>query len=114
MSCQPTVTGYKCEKGKELTISSPLDASNPLTSHVWTVDGIEESTSSSFKKTYPGIGTHTVKHAGKNTCLSGCTETIDLEIVEPPKPPAQSSIVPLAIGVVMVFGFLGIVMLKKQ
>jgi len=116
MACQAVTNGYRCEKNKEITISSPIDPSNPLVSHVWTIDGIEESTDAQFNKTYASPGTHTVVLTGSNACSSDCSKTVQLEIAEPPPTGAAApkGISPLAVVAVVALGFLGIVMMKKK
>jgi len=119
MACQSVTNGYKCGKGV-ITFTSPTVPTNPLTSHVWTVDGIEESTASQFNKTYAVPGTHTVSHTGANACGAGCSSNLILEIVdvvdpEPtPTASAPKGVSPLAIAAVVTLGVLGIVMLKKK
>jgi len=121
MTCQPVVGGYKCEKDKIITISSPLDPSNPLTEHIWTIDGTQESTAASFQKTYAAPGYHTVVHSGKNVCLAECSQSAQLEITDvitPPPPSAAAAapkgVSPLVVAAVVALGFLGIVMMKKK
>jgi len=119
MTCQPTISGYKCEKDKLITISSPLDPYNPLTEHLWTIDGAQESTAASFQKTYAAPGFHTVVHSGKNACLGECSQSAQLEIADVIIPPptttaaAPPSAAPMIIGAVIALAFLGIVMMKK-
>ena len=119
MTCQPTISGYKCEKDKVITISSPLDPYNPLTEHIWTIDGVQESTTeASFQKTYAAPGFHTVVHSGKNACLGECSQSVQLEIADVIIPPttttaAPPSAAPMIIGAVIVIAFLGIIMMKK-
>ena len=119
MACQSTISGYKCEKDKIITISSPLVPSNPLTEHIWTIDGVSESTAASFQKTYAAPGFHTVVHSGKNDCLGECSQSAQLEIADVITPPsttttaAPTSAAPMIIGAVIVIAFLGIVMMKK-
>ena len=118
MACQAVANGYKCAKG-ELTISAPVDRTNPLTLHVWTVDGIEESTAAQFNKTYAVAGTHTVVLSGSNACSGTCSKSISLEIVDVLPPPTSEAstpkgISPLAIIAVVTLGLLGIVMVKKK
>jgi len=119
MACQSTISGYKCEKDKVITISSPLVPSNPLTEHIWTIDGVSESTAASFQKTYAAPGFHTVVHSGKNACLGECApQSVQLEIADVITPPttttaAPPSAAPMIIGAVIALAFLGIVMMKK-
>ncbi len=119
MACQAVVNGYKCEKDKSITISSPYDFTNPLTSHVWTIDGVQESTAASFPKTYAAAGSHTVVHTGSNACAGTCLQSTNLEIVDVLPPPPAPAAPPggasplFVIAAVVVLGFLGIVMLKK-
>jgi len=120
MTCQPTISGYKCEKDKIITISSPPDASNPLTSHLWKIDGVQESTAASFQKTYAVPGFHTVVHSGSNACAGTCSQSAQLEIADvitPPPPsaaPPPKGVSPLVVGAVIVLGILGIAMVKKK
>jgi len=118
MTCQQTETGFKCEKGKVVTISSPNDPTNPLIAHNWTVDGSQASTLPQFVQTFPNMGEHTVVHTGQNACGSSCSQTAQLEIVNVIVPPAKAAappgISPLAVVVVVALGFLGIVMMKKK
>jgi len=118
MTCQATATGYKCEKDKKITISSPLVPDNPLTEHIWTIDGVSESAAVSFQKTYAAPGFHTVVHSGKNACLGDCSQSVQLEIADVITPPttttaAPPSAAPMIIGAVIALAFLGIVMMKK-
>ena len=118
MACQSTISGYKCEKDKVITISSPLVPSNPLTEHIWTINGVSESTAASFQKTYAAPGFHTVVHSGKNACLGECSQSVQLEIADVIIPPttttaAPPSAAPMIIGAVIALAFLGIIMMKK-
>jgi hypothetical protein len=121
MTCQQVATGFKCEKDKPITISSPDDANNPLTSHQWIIDGAVESTAPQFQKTYPNGGVHTVIHSGSNPCGGTCTQTATLEIVNtiiPTTPPesttASPSKVPILIVSVLTLGLLGIMISKRK
>ena len=120
MACQAVTNGFKCEKGKIITLTSPNDPSNPLTSHNWKIDGVQESTAAQFQKTYTVPGTHTVVHSGSNACAGTCSKSTQLDIVDVITPPATTAAAPsgvsplIAVGVVVVLGFLGIVMFKKK
>jgi len=119
MTCQQTETGFKCEKSKVVTISSPTDPTNPLVTHNWTVDGSQASTLPQFVQTFPNAGAHTVVHTGQNDCGSSCSQVAQLEIVDvitPPTPAtaAPKGVSPLVVVAVIALGFLGIVMMKKK
>lgn len=118
MTCQETQTGFNCEKGKEITISSPNDPTNPLTVHNWTVDGSQISTQPKFTQTFPNTGSHQIVHTGQNACGSSCSQATQLEVVDVVTPPtpataAPAGVSPLVIAAVVALGFLGIVMMKK-
>jgi hypothetical protein len=61
-------------------IFEPEDVS--LTSHVWKVNGVQESTSATFAKTFDKYGTYTVEHYGISAsgvpCSSPYADTITL------------------------------------
>jgi hypothetical protein len=96
----------------EITFT-PADAT--LTSFVWKVDGVQESTAQIFKKTFTSLGVHTVSLGGAGTCGNCVPISTTIEVVETYTPPAGTaagvpSIAPIIIGVVVV-GLLGIVMI---
>lgn len=89
-----------------------------LTSHVWKVDGVQESTAQIFKKTFTSLGVYTVAHEGLNSCGSCVPVSTTVEVVETITPPtgaaaAPSSIAPIVVGVVIV-GILGIIMMAGK
>ncbi len=114
MACQSVTNGFKCGKGT-VTIAA---TDNTITTHSWIVDGGEPITTAQFEKTYNTAGMHNIIHGGINSCGGVCSQAIQLEIVDVPLQPQQSSapkgINPLVIAGVVVLGFLGIVMLKKK
>jgi hypothetical protein len=119
MACQPTVNGFKCEKGQVITLTSPNDPSNPLTSHTWTIDGVQVSNQAQFTEVYPVAGSHTVTHAGTNACGSGCSQNTQLDIVDSITPPAPAaaaptSSLPLIAGALFVAGMFGLVLMSKK
>ncbi len=120
MTCQQVASGYKCDKNQLITFSSPYDVKNPLVTHTWTIDGVQESTASRFQKTYAAPGFHTVVHSGTNACAGTCSQSVQLEIVDVITPPpsgvtaAPVGVSPLVVAAVVVLGILGIVMMKKK
>jgi len=119
MACQAVVNGFRCEKGK-ITFISPNVPSNPLVTHNWTIDGVQESTAEQFEKIYAAPGSHTVVHSGSNACAGTCSQSAQLEITDVITPPpgagaaGAAGVSPLVVIAVVVLGFLGIVMLKKK
>ncbi len=114
MACQAVTNGFKCGKG---TVT--IGATDPsIVQHAWLVDGLPESTLAQFQKTYNTAGTHSIIHAGTNSCGGVCSQSTQLEIVDVSPPPQQSTPsggapIGLMVAVVAVLG-LGIVMLKKK
>lgn len=118
MACQEVVNGFRCEKGKSITFTSPYDPGNPLVTHNWTIDGVQESIAAQFEKTYPNLGLHTLVHSGTNACAGGCTQTAQLDIIDVITPPSttsapQQSSAALIIAALIAAGLLGVIISKK-
>ena len=89
-----------------------------LTSYIWKVNGVQESTAQIFKKTFTSLGVHTVSLEGSNSCGNCTPISTMVEIVESITPPtgaaaAPSSITPIVVGIVVV-GILGIIMMAGR
>ena len=90
-----------------------------LTSYVWKVNGVHESTAQIFKKTFTSLGVHTVTLEGLNSCGDCTPISTTVEIVESITPPtgaaaaAPPSITPIIVGAVIV-GILGIIMMAGK
>lgn len=104
---------YQRKINTEVTFT-PSDPA--LTSFVWKVDGVQESTAQIFKKTFTSLGVHTISLEGLNNCGNCVPISTTVEVVEtitPPTAAAGPSIAPIIIGVVVV-GLLGIVMMAGK
>ena len=73
---------------------------NTLTSYVWKVDGIQESTLQIFKRTFTTLGNHTITLEGSNSCGSCTPQSTTINIVE--------SITPSGLGMGVVVIALGL------
>ena len=67
---------------------TPTDST--LTSHIWKVNGTQESTSQIFKKTFTTLGNHTISLEGSNSCGSCTPQSKTINIVEELQPPNNS------------------------
>lgn len=59
---------------------TPTDST--LTSYIWKVDGIQESTSQIFKKTFTTTGNHNITLEGSNSCGNCTPQSTAINIVE--------------------------------
>ena len=104
---------------KKINTEVTFTPSDPaLTSFVWKVNGVQESTAQIFKKTFTSLGVHTVSLEGLNFCGNCTPISTTVEVVETITPPtgaaaAPPSIAPIVVGVVVV-GILGIIMMAGK
>lgn len=104
---------------KKINTEVTFTPSDPaLTSFVWKVDGVQESTAQIFRKTFTSLGVHTVSLDGASNCGNCVPISTTIDVVETITPPsgqaaAPSSIAPIVVGVVVV-GILGMVMLAGR
>lgn len=117
MACQQVSGGWKCDQNS-INFNAPYDPTNPITSHMWKIDGAVVSTQPNFTQAVP-VGIHSVEHSGYNACNALCIQSAQLEVVETLPPTTSqaasqsSSVFPLVFAL-LAFGTLGIVMTAKK
>lgn len=90
MVCVKEGSLTKCPKGL-ISFSSLDDPTNPLTAHVWKLDGQQVSTQKEFSLPFNIAAMHTVEHTGTNACGAGCTKTEQLQVIEGAPPPSSGA-----------------------
>ncbi len=104
---------------KKINTEVTFTPSDPaLTSFIWKVNGVQESTAQIFKKTFTSLGVHTVTLEGLNFCGNCTPVSTTIEVVETVTPPtgaaaAPSSITRIVVGVIVV-GIFGIIMMAGK
>lgn len=95
-----------------VTFTASVDTQNPLTTHVWKVDGVVQTgqTTGTFTKTFTAYrdsaNPYVIEHSGSNSCGSNCATTRTLSIT--PSPEIQSLVPPaLTVVGVMTVGMIG-------
>lgn len=93
-----------------VAFESTVDTSNPLTSHIWKVDGVTDPiVGSTFIKTFTAYKDYyTIEHSGSNTCGSNCIPvTKTISITETPQFATGGIPIEIIIGGLVGVGFLG-------
>lgn len=100
-----------------VVFTASIDTQNPLTSHIWKVDGVTDTTvGSTFVKIFTAYkDAYSIEHSGSNACGSNCTPvTKTISITATPQQGIPIEVILASIIGVGVIGYLWLMRTPKN